>query len=232
MAIVLGVSMISGTYILTDTIDASFNHIFQQASRHIDAVITGRPIVSSEFEQNPPVPARLLSIVRRVPDVLAADGEIADQAALFEGKKRLVGPAGRHRHRLGSSGGAPSLLFGVGNQRFNELSLVKGVWPHGHQLVLDQSTIQRDNLHLGQTIEIAAQQPLQRFRLVGETRFGNVGSIGGATLIEVDLATAQRLTNKEGEFDQISMIGRPGTSQRSLVRAVKAVILTYSAIGR
>jgi len=223
IAIILGVSMISGTYVLTDTISSSFNSIFQQTTRHIDAVITGRAVVSSAFERNPPVPASLLPIVQRAPGVSAADGEIADQASLFEANKRL-GTVGKVRRRFGSSGGAPSLLFGIGDQRFNQLTLVKGAWPHGRQLVLDQSTMQRDHLRIGQHIGIAAAAPLQTFTIVGETRFGDVGSIGGATLIQVDLHTAQRLTGKVGKFDQISVMGQPGISQKRVVRNIESRI--------
>ena len=33
LAIVLGVMMVAGTYVLTDTIDSSFDHIFTQSQR-------------------------------------------------------------------------------------------------------------------------------------------------------------------------------------------------------
>ena len=39
LAVVIGVSMISGTYILTDTMQKSFNGLFTDASAQTDAVI-------------------------------------------------------------------------------------------------------------------------------------------------------------------------------------------------
>ncbi|HKA26253.1 MAG TPA: hypothetical protein VKD88_02705, partial [Gaiellaceae bacterium] len=42
IAIVLGVAMISGTYILTDTINNGFDTIFTQSYVNADVVITGR----------------------------------------------------------------------------------------------------------------------------------------------------------------------------------------------
>jgi energy-coupling factor transporter ATP-binding protein EcfA2 len=42
MAIVLGVAMISGTYVLTDTIDRAFGDIFQQAAEGVDVSVTPR----------------------------------------------------------------------------------------------------------------------------------------------------------------------------------------------
>ena len=40
IAIVLGVAMISGTYILTDTINNAFNHVFTTSYRTTSAIIS------------------------------------------------------------------------------------------------------------------------------------------------------------------------------------------------
>ena len=41
-AIVLGVAMVSGTFVLTDTIKAAFGTVFAEVYKHTDVVITGR----------------------------------------------------------------------------------------------------------------------------------------------------------------------------------------------
>lgn len=233
IAIILGVSMISGTFILTDTINTSFDQIFHEATRNIDAVVTGKAAVSTAFSQVPPVPVSLLTVVQRTPGVAAADGEIANQAGIYSvtsaggAQHNLSGATGRPRPRksLGARGGAPSLLFAVGNESFNELTLVSGSWPHGKQVALDETTMSRNNLHLGEVVGVSTTaQALKRFTIVGETRFGNIGSIGGATLIEMDLPRAQMMTGEVGKFDQISAMAVPGVSQKELVHRIKARI--------
>ena len=42
LAIVLGVMMVAGTYILTDTINRSFDEIFTESNEGIDAVVTSQ----------------------------------------------------------------------------------------------------------------------------------------------------------------------------------------------
>ena len=42
LAIVLGVAMVSGTFVLTDSIDDAFNTIFTDVYRGTDATITGK----------------------------------------------------------------------------------------------------------------------------------------------------------------------------------------------
>src|SRR5262249_55994862 len=73
LAIVLGVAMISGTYVLTDTIKKAFNTALTDSYRHTDAIISGQEIVKGA-NATPTVPASLLGKVRALPDVSAAAG--------------------------------------------------------------------------------------------------------------------------------------------------------------
>jgi putative ABC transport system permease protein len=84
LAIVLGVAMISGTYVLTDTIDRAFKNLFSQSYAGTDAVVQGEgPDISFEGASapNPPVPASLLETVRSVDEVELAAGGIFDQTS-------------------------------------------------------------------------------------------------------------------------------------------------------
>ncbi len=48
IAIVLGVAMISGTFVLTDQISGAFDSIFQAANKGTDAVVKPNPVFGSE----------------------------------------------------------------------------------------------------------------------------------------------------------------------------------------
>ena len=48
VAIILGVAMVSGTFVLTDSIDKAFNSIFTDSRKGSDAVITGKAATSTE----------------------------------------------------------------------------------------------------------------------------------------------------------------------------------------
>ena len=214
IAILLGVSMIAGTYVLTDTINNSFAQIFKTTSRGVDVVLIGKAAVSSDVSLPPPLPGRLLTIVRHTPGVLQAEGEIGSRATLFD----------LHGNSLGSTSGAPSLLVSVPASRFRSSHLVAGHLPHGRELTLDTFTMSRHHLRIGQVVELSGQAPAERFTIVGETKFGNIGSIGGATVIEVDLATAQRVSGKQGEYDQIAVARTSEVTDSELVSRLKARI--------
>ena len=56
IAIVLGVAMISGTYVLTDTIDRAFKTLFTESLSGTDAVVSGRGLDISIDGEAPPSP--------------------------------------------------------------------------------------------------------------------------------------------------------------------------------
>ena len=127
-AIVIGVAMVSGTFVLTDTIKAAFTTVFTTVYQNTDAVITGKSAISSSNNGNAPttpsLPASLLTQVRALPSVSIASGGISDTA-------QLVGRNGK----VISSGGAPGLAFSYSpaGQHFNPLQLTSGRFPTSPQ---------------------------------------------------------------------------------------------------
>ena len=64
-AVVLGVMMVAGTYVLTDTIDRSFDDIFTESNEGIDAVVTTKEVVETDDGVEPPFSDDLLRRPRR-----------------------------------------------------------------------------------------------------------------------------------------------------------------------
>jgi putative ABC transport system permease protein len=220
VAIVLGVAMISGTYVLTDTIKAAFGTVFTTVYQNTDAVITGRSAIGTDANQgdvDPSFDESLLAKVRALPNVAAAEGGINDFA-------QLVGRNGK----VIQVGGAPPLAFSVhpnDSQRFNPLTLVAGRWPNGgDEIAIDANTANKKDYELGQRIGAIARGPVEQYRIVGIVKIGGVSSLGGATMAIFDFATAQRIFKKEGKLDSISLAGKPGVSPPELADAVRSVL--------
>ncbi|MDX6486702.1 MAG: putative transport system permease protein [Gaiellaceae bacterium] len=221
VSIVLGVAMISGTFVLTDTIKAAFGTVFNQVYKNTDAVITGKSAIGGSANEGvtpPSLPESLLSKVRGLPGVAVAEGGISDEA-------KLVGRDGKV---VTAHGGAPSLAFSVnpkGDQRFNPLVLTSGHWPSApHAIAIDEKTAKTKHFAVGDTIGVLTRGPLERFRIVGTVRFGGLTSLGGATIAIFDLSTAQRIFNKEGKLDSIGIASKPNVTPQRLVGEVKEVL--------
>jgi len=220
VAIVLGVAMISGTYVLTDTIKAAFSTVFTQVYKNADAVITGKSAIggnANNGDQVPSLPESLLARVRALPGVAEAEGGIADQAKLVNRSGKVI-----------SRGGAPNLAFSVnphGNQRFNPLELTAGRWPTtAHEIAIDEKTANASHYAVGDEIGVLAQGPEEHYRVVGIARFGGVSSLGGATIAIFDLPTAQTIFHKEGKLDSIELAGKSNVSASKLVSEIRPIL--------
>jgi putative ABC transport system permease protein len=223
LAIVLGVAMISGTYILTDTIDRAFTNLFAESYAGTDAVVQGEgPDINVEgaSAQNPPVSASLLETVRGVDEVELATGSILDETST-----KILTPEGE----AVSTGGAPSFGFGIDTDpayaRFNPLNLLEGRWPSApNEVVIDAGTADKQDYAVGDTVEIATLEPKRRFELVGVAQYGGIDSLGTATFAVLPIPTAQELLHREGEFDAISVAAKEGVSEEELVDALQEVL--------
>ena len=71
LAVVIGVAMVSGTFVLTDTTKKAFDGIFSSSYDQTDAVIAGKEIVKGSTSGAATVPESLLAKVRALPEVAA-----------------------------------------------------------------------------------------------------------------------------------------------------------------
>ena len=81
LAIVLGVAMVSGSFVLTDTISKAFDSIFTSSYSHTDAVVSGKKLVDYSNSGNATVSRAVLEQVKRSPQrSLAQPGVVGSVA--------------------------------------------------------------------------------------------------------------------------------------------------------
>ncbi|MDX6264208.1 MAG: putative transport system permease protein, partial [Kribbellaceae bacterium] len=217
IGVVLGVALVSGTYVLTDSISTAFDSIFSENYKNTDAAITGKTAfdVPDGTAPAPPFDESLLAKISVLPEVGVAGGAVSGEA-------QLIGKDGK----AVVFGGAPNLGFSIDPDRpeFNTLALVKGEWPGPGQVVIDTQTASKKGFATGDTIGVQARGEVQPMRISGLVEFGAVSSIGGATLAGFQLPTAQKLFDKPGKLDQILLKAKSGTSSQQLIDAVQKVL--------
>jgi putative ABC transport system permease protein len=218
VAIVLGVAMVSGTYVLTDSIDRAFDNIFTDSRQGSNAVISGKSafdLTEGSGATAPSFDESLLAEVRSVPDVAEAEGSV-------DGEAQFIGDDGKAI----VYGGAPNLGFSIanGDSRFNPLDLVEGSWPADGQVVVDASTADKEGFQVGDTVGVQGAGRVQELDISGIVKFGSVSTIGGATLAGFDLPTAQRIFAKEGKLDEIAVAARSGVSDEQLVQDLRPIL--------
>lgn len=221
LAVILGVAMISGTFVLTDTINKAFDSLFTDSYAGTDVVITGEQAFETDFGQPPPFDESVFDDVLALDGVDAAVRGLTDFAVLTD---KDGGPI--------TTGGAPTLAFGIDTEsdseqfdRFNPLELVDGVWPVGPgEVAIDPGTASDEGYVVGDTIGIRARGPVEEFEIVGIAKFGSVDSIGGATVAYFSIDEAQRVFDKEGKLDGVQVAGDGTVSTMELISRIESIL--------
>ncbi|ADB52132.1 ABC transporter permease [Conexibacter woesei] len=213
MAIVLGVGLVSGTYILTDTMNKSFDSVFESVNRNTDVSIT--PKEQFDDAGATPFSADVLRQVEAVPGVAVAAGSVDSDGAVLYKKNG--------RDPLAAAGGGGTVLTSESPRELDPLRYVEGHPPAGpDEIVLDKGSADKGDFKLGDEVRLSADGPQESFRLVGIAKLGDQDSIAGASLAVVQLETAQRLLDMRGEFSSISVKAESGVTPEELSRRIRA----------
>lgn len=217
MAVVLGVSFVAGTFVLTDTINKTFDTLFTEISAGTDVSVRA----ASGFGEDAPaetlrdtVPASVLDVVRRVPGVQAADGTVSGYAQFVDEAGKAV-----------TTTGAPTLGFNWTDPDLSPLTLRSGREPQrAGEVVVDAVTAKDHDFAVGDKVKVLFRGPTEDFTVVGITGFGEADNLAGATLAIFDEATAQRAFGKVGRFDSIEAKAAEGVSSLELRDRVKGAV--------
>jgi putative ABC transport system permease protein len=210
-AVVLGIAFVAGSYVLTDTILAAFDEIFEESLKGTSVVVTAQNPVEQENGEVPTISARLLPRIQRTPGVKLASGAIFTPGAFFDSEGEKIG-----------NKFAPKFISSTLPGSLESLTYVDGHRPRGPtEASIDKAAAENSGLELGEKIGLLGQGKIRQFELVGFTHLGNA-SFGGASIAQVTLPTAQALTHKVGRFDQISVAAAKGVSPTVLKRRIAA----------
>ncbi|HEX2042028.1 MAG TPA: ABC transporter permease [Acidimicrobiales bacterium] len=217
MAVALAVSLVSGTFALTDTIDAAFEKAAAPSPGEVDIVVrstTEFTVLATTVPEREPVPESLLATVRSIPGVRAAWGSVWGFAELVDDQGRAIGASG---------------LPTVGTGWTPDATITAGQPPaRPDEVAIDARTAARYGLELGDRVKVLFQDAVQEFRINGLRAAANLVS---STLATFDLETAKRLLGRAEGFDTLSVQAEPGVGREELrARLGAALPDAYEAV--
>ena len=215
IAIALGVALMAGTYILTDTINQSFAGIFKAAAKGDSVVVSPSQTLGNQAQsETSPITEQMLARVRSTPGVAQAAGGIFTEGTFLDTKRKRL-----------TSGHSPGFVSAVVPSRFESFKPVKGHLPsRASEVAIDESTAERSNVKLGQQIIVAGRAAAKQYTVVGVVKFASGESFGGAGVALLTLAEAQRVVGEPGRFDQIDVAASNGVSDEQLRARIRAAL--------
>jgi putative ABC transport system permease protein len=219
LAIVLGVTFISGTFVLTDTLHNTFTTLFGHIYQNVDFEVRGKAAFSSNNggagSGRKPIPQSIATSVRHVHGVAYAEGTV-------NGFAQFVAPDGKAI----SNGGAPTLGFSYDpNSQLAPLRLSQGTAPTtSHDVVMDAGTAQKYHFKVGNHVRVLLLGPPQTFTVSGIVTFGTANNLAGATIAAFKLPVAQRLFGEVGRYDAIDILTSPGADKSTVQHAIAATL--------
>jgi putative ABC transport system permease protein len=214
LAVTLGVSLVSGTYVLTDSIDNTFDELITAGSNGIDVQVRGNAGDASSIEGGTirtPLPITMRDTLLGVDGVKRA---VPD----YQGFALLVGKEGTAVR----NGGAPTFGFAY----FPDdpaLHIVDGRGPQkAGEVAVESTTLKLSKLKVGDTTQALVGQTPERVTITGEVKFD--APLAGATIVVLDERSAQQAFAPDGKVQSFTLTADSGVSQDQLRERVEPVL--------
>ncbi|MGZ5374916.1 MAG: ABC transporter permease [Solirubrobacterales bacterium] len=213
IAVLLGVAMISGTYVLTDEIRDAFQKIVETGNQGVDAILTPETEFSSSFSQEEQLPASLVGQVRRLPGVEAAAGQRQAFGALIVDGKAI------------RTTGAPNLVFGATPEPFDATEPAEGRDPSAPgEIAVSRDLADAHGIEIGDRVQLETSHGAQDVTVVGLLNFGGSGSAAGYGFTVATPGDVARWYDQRGKFASVAVAAREGVSDQELARQVEAAV--------
>src|SRR6266545_4001581 len=216
LAVFLGVSFLSGTLVLGETLERNFDGLFADANAGTDAVVRSATKISTDadFERGP-ISATTVERIRGV------DG-VASAAPYVEGYGQLLD---KHGEAIGGNGPPRVAASWIDDPELNAYRLVEGRAPRADdEVVINRGAARSGELDIGDTTVVETPRPVH-VRIVGIAAFASADGFGDSTYTAFTLASAQRhLLGRPDRISSIRVKAAAGVSQEQLVARLKRVL--------
>jgi putative ABC transport system permease protein len=215
LAVMLGVAFVSGTLVFTNTISDAYQKSSAKGFDQVDVAIQpeSQADKGDTVGKEPKLTQSLLDQAAKVPGAASAIGVVNGFTAIAGKDGKLVGSG------FQSQGGN---YWGQKDPRY---PLTSGHAPKGtDEVAVDSETAKRAGYKVGDTLRLSVDGPVLTPTITGifTTDDGNVAA--GGSLALFDTATAQKLFDSVGSYDEIDVKAAAGTSQSALRTQLDEVV--------
>jgi len=217
LSIVLGVSFVSGAFVLTDSLGRVFDSLFTQVNAGVAVQV--RSVAELESVEGMEAPRRLVSPAV-IEQVAAVEG-VAEVRGDVYGRADVVGPDGE----LVNPGPAPALGVNWYDSPLNPATLREGRAPSGpNEIVIDAGLADRIGYDVGDRAPVLTEAPRREYEIVGIFGYGDKDNLAGETTVAFDDATAREVLGTGDSYNHLVVAAEDGVGQAELRDRIRAVL--------
>ncbi|MGW2700654.1 ABC transporter permease [Streptomyces sp. NPDC001340] len=216
VAVLLSVAFVCGTLVFTDTMNTTFDKLFQATSSDVTVSAKGSSDTgqtTSRTGKPPVMPASVLGEVRKAAGVQKAEGTVFSTA---------VTVVDHDLDKLSPSSGAPTIVGSWNGNDARTMKITSGAAPKGPgQIMVDEDTADKHHLKLGDEIGVITAVGTHHARVSGIATFTVTNP--GAAIFYLDTKTAQQtLVGRTGVYTNVNVTAAKGVTDAQLKKNVTA----------
>jgi putative ABC transport system permease protein len=213
LAVLLGVAMIAGTYVQTDQINTAFEDIQHTANAGTDVVVRPTKAFGGAMVAGRPVDDAVLDQIAAVGGVDRAVGQLFDSGTLV-----VDGESVKHDF-------APGIVVSTIEEPFDTTTPVDGRDPAGPgEIAVISETAQEEGLRVGQRVGLTTRTGVEQVTITGIFDYGDVSSIGGASVVSAPLEQMQQWFGREGQVSAIAVSAAEGVDPAALADRIQQAL--------
>jgi putative ABC transport system permease protein len=213
-AITASVSFVVGSFVLADSLRATFDNLFQELNEQVDLEVRAAQAFDSDDARDP-IDVAIADTIRAVDGVAIAEPILQRYAQLLGADGQAISPPG-----------GPT--FGVsweGDDGLQGVTVKEGRAPSGpDELAIDKATADTEGFAVGDTVSYLTDIGTFQGTISGTVGLGSADSFGGAQLVALDLDTALVHFGADGKVDAIDISVADGFDVVEVQRAIGAVL--------
>ena len=218
-AITAGVSFVVGSFVLADSLRATFTELFQELNEDVDLEVRSAQEFDSD-EAREPIDLAIADTIQQVEGVDVVEPAILRYAQLLNDDGEVVSTPG------------PSIgVSWVSGNGLEGITLKDGQPPEGaDQLAVDKATADREKLAVGDEVTYLTDTGQYEGTITATIGLGSADSFGGAALVVLDLDTALINFGAGSKVDVIDIKVDDGANVAEVQSAIADAIPTGTEV--
>lgn len=218
-AVLAGVSFVSGSFVLADSLTRSFDQLIEELVQDVDLQVRTEAAFENDDLGNdgtrPPIPVELADTVASVDGVGIVEPDIT-------GRAQLIGTDGEP---ISAAGGPVLGVVWTGEEGLTGVVLKDGRAPTGPgDVALDKATADRENFDIGDDITYVTDNGRFTAELVGTVGLSDSDSFLGASVVVLDIDTGLDRYGANGLVDVINVGLAEGADAGEVTTALEAAL--------